>query len=36
MYWSNGFPAVTKNLAGFWPSAGNQIFWNVEQWALVQ
>jgi peptide/nickel transport system substrate-binding protein len=36
MWWPNGFPAAIKNLAGFWPSAANQLFWNVEQWALTQ
>jgi peptide/nickel transport system substrate-binding protein len=36
MWWPNGFPAAIKNLAGLWPSAANQLFWNVEQWALTQ
>ncbi len=36
IYWEKAFPAVAKNLAGFWPSAFNRLFWNVETWYLTQ
>jgi len=36
MYWNSAFPAVAKNIAGYWPSASNPLFWNVHDWSLVQ
>ena len=36
MYWNSAFPAVAKNIAGYWPSASNPLLWNVHDWSLVQ
>ena len=36
MYWEKSFPAIAKNIGGFWPSAFNRLLWNVEGWYLTQ
>ena len=36
MYWEKAFPAVAKNVGGFWPSAFNYLMWNVNEWYLAQ
>jgi peptide/nickel transport system substrate-binding protein len=36
IYWSKQFEATANNIGGFWPSAFNNLFWNVEQWYLTQ
>lgn len=36
MYWNSAFPAVAKNIAGYWPSASNPLLWNVHDWALAK
>jgi ABC-type transport system substrate-binding protein len=36
LYWGKEFDAVAKNVGGFWPSAFNNLLWNVEQWYLTQ
>jgi peptide/nickel transport system substrate-binding protein len=35
IYWAKQFEAVANNIGGFWPSAFNNLLWNVEQWYLV-
>jgi peptide/nickel transport system substrate-binding protein len=36
LYWPKRYEAVAKNIGGFWPSAFNNLLWNVEQWYLTQ
>jgi peptide/nickel transport system substrate-binding protein len=35
LYWGKSYPALQKNIGGFWPSAFNRMLWNVQQWYLV-
>jgi peptide/nickel transport system substrate-binding protein len=35
IYWAKQFEATANNIGGFWPSAFNNLLWNVEQWYLV-
>ena len=28
IYWEKAFPALAKNIGGFWPSAFNYLLWN--------
>jgi len=36
IYWSKAFPAVAKNIGGFWPSAFTSLLWDVSKWYLTQ
>jgi peptide/nickel transport system substrate-binding protein len=36
IYWAKQFQAVAKNVGGFWPSAFNNLLWNVSEWYLTQ
>jgi peptide/nickel transport system substrate-binding protein len=36
LYWAKEFDAVAKSVGGFWPSAFNNLLWNVEEWYLTQ
>ncbi len=35
LYWEQAFPAVAKNVGGYWPSAFNNLLWNVKDWYLT-
>lgn len=36
LYWEQAFPVVANNVGGFWPSAFNQLLWNVQDWYLTE
>ena len=36
LYWEQAFPAVARNVGGFWPSAFNNLLWNVGDWYLTE
>jgi peptide/nickel transport system substrate-binding protein len=36
IYWSNQFPAISKNIGGVWPSAFNRLLWNANEWYLAE
>jgi len=33
--WQKAFPALAKNIGGFWPSAFNYLLWNANEWYLT-
>jgi peptide/nickel transport system substrate-binding protein len=35
IYWQKAYPAVAKNIGGFWPSAFNYLLWNANEWYLT-
>ena len=35
IYWSKAYPAVAKNIGGYWPSAFNSLLWNANEWYLT-
>ena len=36
LYWERAFPVAAADLGGFWPSAFNQLLWNVQEWYLTE
>jgi peptide/nickel transport system substrate-binding protein len=35
IYWQKAYPALAKNIGGFWPSAFNYLLWNANEWYLT-
>jgi peptide/nickel transport system substrate-binding protein len=36
LWWSKDYSAVNSKIGGFWPSPFNSLFWNVQDWYMVE
>lgn len=36
LYWAKVFPVAAATIGGFWPSAFNNLLWNVQDWYLTE
>ncbi|MGH2531392.1 MAG: ABC transporter substrate-binding protein [Thermomicrobiales bacterium] len=36
LYWAKVFPVAATTVGGFWPSAFNNLLWNVQDWYLAE